>query len=525
MSKPLDMLTIKNRMTLPVTLGTFLLALLTHVLFRWMGVLQSHHGADLAHYSFVLNGLLVVPALFLAAGAVFFAMGRQRYVPIANSLSMTFSSVSMIFVAGGMLEFFFSVFMVIALMAFYESTVLIWMMTAVFVLQYVTGYLFYPSLVYGSEEYGWMMLIVDLMFLLLTAGTTIWQISKKKITVDLLEADKSQKLRLLLQTIEGLNTSSGRLVEYVEHLKGNADRTLAENRSITDSMEQMAAATQEQAQNSKESARAMEEMSIGVQRVAESSGTVTEASLGMVREAEKGRDTIDYAVQQLNSLKMTSHEVSAALERLERQSMQIGEIATLISGIASQTNLLALNAAIEAARAGEHGSGFAVVAHEVRKLAEQSEASAGQIKSLIEEIQQATSSAVSVMRSGSGEVEASHSAVNEAGEVFKRIVGESHKVCDQIQEISAAAEQMSAGTQQVSASLNEMARISEDHASGAQQVLISSQHQLKAMESISSATEGLNRLAHELEAVCSRLKEEVYRSERQSSKLPDIASH
>ncbi|MGG2196401.1 MULTISPECIES: methyl-accepting chemotaxis protein [Paenibacillus] len=514
MSKPLDMLTIKNRMTLPVTLGTYLLALLTHVLFRWVEVLHTHHGVDLAHYALVLNGLLVAPVLFLAAGAVLFAMGRQRYVPVANALAMTFSSVSMIFVAGGMVEFFFSVFMVIALMAFYESTALIWMMTAVFALQYVSAYVFYPALVFGSEGYGWILLAVDLVFLLLTAGTTIWQISKKKVTVDLLEADKAQKLQLLLRTLERLNASSGQLVQYVEHLNGNADRTLAENRSITDAMERMAAATEEQAHNSKDSARAMEEMAIGVQRVAESSGTVTEASLGMVREAEKGSSTIEHAVRQLDSLRHTSQEVSAELERLERQSMQIGEIATLISGIASQTNLLALNAAIEAARAGEHGSGFAVVAHEVRKLAEQSELSAGQIKTLIEEIQEATTSAVRVMSLGSVEVETSHSAVNEAGEVFKLIVEESRKVCDQIQEISATAEQMSAGTEEVSASLNEVARLSEDHASGVQKVLLSSQHQLKAMESITTATEGLNRLAHELEAVCSGLKDEAFRNEK-----------
>jgi len=253
----------------------------------------------------------------------------------------------------------------------------------------------------------------------------------------------------------------------------------------------------------------MEEMAVGVQRVAESSGMVTEASQAMVQEAEKGSITVDHAVKQLDSLKTTAGGVTSALERLERQSMQIGEIATMISAIASQTNLLALNAAIEAARAGEHGTGFAVVAHEVRKLAEQSESSAGQITQLIEDIQEATVTAVKEMRTGTSEVGASHEAVTEAGQVFRMIVEESRKVSDQIQEISAAAQQMSAGTEEVSASLNEVARISEQNATGAQRVLASSQHQLQAMESVTAATEGLNRLAQELETICSSLSAEA----------------
>ncbi len=507
--KPLDMLTIKNRMTLPVTLGTFMLALLTHTLFRWMGVFHSQHDIDLAAYSFELNSLLAAPLLLLIGGGIAFAMGHQRLVPLANALSMTLSSVAMIFVAGGMVEFFFSIFMVIALMAFYESVLLIWIMTAVFALQYIAAYLFFPELVFGTDGYGVKLLLVHLIFLLLTAGTTVWQISKKQATFALLEADKQKKQELLKQTLHQLKTSSGQLVRYVEHLNGNADRTLVENRSIMESMESMAAATEGQAQTSDDSARAMEEMTIGVQRVAESSGVVTEASMGMVREAEKGNVTITHAVEQLDSLQTTSREVGEALERLEQQSLQIGEIATIISGIASQTNLLALNAAIEAAHAGEHGSGFAIVATEVRKLAEQSEASAGQISELIEDIQRATASAVEIMKIGSSEVESSHQAVGEAGQVFRLIVQEAHRVCDQIQEISASAEQMSAGTEEVSASLNEVARLSGNNASGAQRVLASSQQQLKAMESISEATEGLSRLAYELENICAGLNEEA----------------
>ncbi|WP_278043175.1 methyl-accepting chemotaxis protein [Paenibacillus elgii] len=504
-TKP-DVLAIKNRMTLPVTFGTYLLAVFACALFRWVHVFKSEH--DLLAYEVLLNVFLGAPLLLLIVAGLLFWRGRQRYVPLFNALSMAFTSMAMIVGSGGMVEFYFSIFMVIALMAFYEDTKLIWLMTALFALQYIAAYWLYSELVFGKDGYGIEMLAIHAVFLLLTAGTTVWQITKKKVTVALLEADKQEKQQLLGNILNKLTDSSEQLVDYVGRLNENTEQTLLANRRIMTSMEGMASGTEEQAQTSKDSARAMEEMSIGIQRVAESSATVSEASLGMVEEAEKGNDTIGHAVSQLGALKSSSTEVSAALQRLEKQSVEIGEIATLISGVASQTNLLALNAAIEAARAGEHGAGFAVVAREVRKLAEQAEASAGQITQLIEEIQQATVSAVSVMRASAGQVDTSHTAVNEAGDVFRLIVDEAKKVCDQIQDISAAAQQMSAGSEQVTAALNEVARISDDSAAGANHVLSSSQEQLSAMESITASTEGLTRLAKELETICHELQTE-----------------
>lgn len=500
------MLTMKNRMTLPITLGTFLLAAAVHALFRWLHWFGLEPNADLASYAAMLNAALAAPVVFLAAAALCYWKDWQKLSAMMNALSMIFSALAMITGAGGTVEFHFALFMVIALLAFYEDALIVWTVAAVTAVADALAYFLFPELVFGQEGYEPGLLIVHGLFLFLTASTTVWQTARKKRSLALLEAEKQAKQELLLNAVERLTATSSDLVRYASQMKDNADRTVDSNRGIAQAMQEMAVSAEEQAQSGNDSARAMEEMAQGVLRVAESSSFVSEAAMSMVQEAEQGNDTVQRAVNQLGVLKRSVHDVAAALVQLEKQSEQIGEIAVLITGIASQTNLLALNAAIEAARAGEHGAGFAVVASEVRKLAEQTEGSAGDITALIEEVQGSVAHAVKLMHTGAEDVEAGNTSVNEAGETFRTILEASRRISDQIQEISAAAQEMSAGTEQVTASLNEMARISGRSSEQAQQAREASASQLAAMESIAAATEGLNKLVGELEQVCSGLR-------------------
>ncbi|MCZ8516324.1 methyl-accepting chemotaxis protein [Paenibacillus filicis] len=503
-----SMLKLKNRQTLPIAFGTFMLGLLVHTLFRWLSIGGSAAHASLTSYGLALNLILASPLALFAAACFLYWRDIQRFVPLALALSMSLSSIAIIEGSGGRTELYFSSFMVIALMAFYESVGLIWTITGVFALHYVYAVLAGPSAADAAQAGLLVAVPMHALFLLLTAGTTVWQIAKKRQFVSRLESDKKQKQQLLRTTLGQLTSSSGSLVDYVRQLNVNAEHTLEANRQMTQAIGQTAAGAEEQASNSRESARAMEEISVRVQQIAESASVVSQAAEGMLQAAEEGSRTVLQAVDRLSALNRSSASVAEALEQLERRSQSIGEIATLISGVASQTNLLALNAAIEAARAGEHGAGFAIVASEVRKLAEQTEGSAAQISALIVEIQQAATETVRRMHGASDDVSAGHYAVMETGGVFERIVADARQVNKQIHGISGAAQEMSAGTQKVSASLAEMAVIAGSSADGAQQVLLSSEAQLSAMESISGSAEGLNRLAGELEQICQALGQE-----------------
>jgi methyl-accepting chemotaxis protein len=173
---------------------------------------------------------------------------------------------------------------------------------------------------------------------------------------------------------------------------------------------------------------------------------------------------------------------SSAIEQLAVKSQRIGGIISTITGIAEQTNLLALNAAIEAARAGEQGRGFAVVADEVRKLAEESHHAAGTIADLIREIQGDTHRAVDVVELGARRTSEGAATVEQAREAFLRIGERVADMSDRvgqieraISEVSAVAEQSSAATEQVSASTEETSASTQQLASSAQELAASAQ--------------------------------------------------
>jgi methyl-accepting chemotaxis protein len=164
----------------------------------------------------------------------------------------------------------------------------------------------------------------------------------------------------------------------------------------------------------------------------------------------------------------SSAEVTTVMNQLGEKSGQIGGIVSAITGLAEQTNLLALNAAIEAARAGEQGRGFAVVADEVRKLAEESQRAAGSIADLIAEIQTATTRAVGVSDEGDRRIRGSAETVDQSREAFRRIASSSGAVHEALVEASSLAEGTSAASQQVAASSAQLAEASRHVASSAE---------------------------------------------------------
>ncbi|AKM17732.1 H1 [[Flavobacterium] thermophilum] len=186
------------------------------------------------------------------------------------------------------------------------------------------------------------------------------------------------------------------------------------------------------------------------------------------------------------------------VKSLEKRSEEIEKILDVISTIADQTNLLALNAAIEAARAGEHGKGFAVVADEVRKLAEQSQSSTKQIEELIGKIQQSTTEVVRYMSRVTENIEGGLHISTQTAQRFLQIVQNMKEVAPQIEEISAIAEQISAGTQQVTASAHQLAGIARENAATSEEVAASAEEQLASMEEITSSSQMLAKMAEDL---------------------------
>lgn len=264
------------------------------------------------------------------------------------------------------------------------------------------------------------------------------------------------------------------------------------------SLDEVSESMAEQSNTTEESARSMEEMAQGIQRAAESTAVVSEKSTDTLSETKNGKEFIESAINQISSIKKAVEESSGIIQVLGSRSKEIGDIVSVISSIADQTNLLALNAAIEAARAGEAGKGFAVVADEVRKLAEQSQGSATQIISLISSTQEDTNKAVEAMRKGTSEVETGVELINQIGVIINKIVSSTQQVTEEIQEISAVFEELSASTEEVNSSVDEISQVAKETLASFTGFRQNSKSQIESMKSLKETSQSLATMAEDL---------------------------
>jgi methyl-accepting chemotaxis protein len=235
-----------------------------------------------------------------------------------------------------------------------------------------------------------------------------------------------------------------------------------------------------------------------VAQVATSGRQAADAAAEADRSAETGGRTVSDATEAMTRIEQSVSGAAGVVRELGDRSQAIGDIVGTITQIADQTNLLALNAAIEAARAGEQGRGFAVVADEVRKLAEESQAAAGSIAGIVGEIQSETGRAVEAMAGGQREVEGGTEKVAAAGRAFAEIRDQVARVAGEVDQVAVAVGRLELGAQQVQEGVGSVAAVSEENAAAAQQVSAATQESSASLQVLVDSTQGLTRAAGEL---------------------------
>lgn len=339
----------------------------------------------------------------------------------------------------------------------------------------------------------------------------VQQVADGNLAVDSIKADAQDDIGQLAQAF---NTMVGHLRGLVQHVNESAASVAASAQQLMAGSEQSAqAATQiattitevaqgaeRQLQSVDNTSSVVEQMSAGIEEIAASSTNVAGAVDKTSNAAQDGNKAIEMAMSEMNQIEQTVSESAAMVTKLGERSQEIGKIVTVISDIAGQTNLLALNAAIEAARAGEHGKGFAVVADEVRKLAEQSRDAAKKIADLIQDIQAETTHAVAAMDGGTQEVKRGTQVVNNAGQTFQDIVALVEEVSGQVREIAAAIQQMASGSGEIVNSIKDIDQVSKQMAGQTQTVSAATEEQSAAMEEVAASSQSLAKMAEELQA-------------------------
>ena len=394
------------------------------------------------------------------------------------------------------------------------------------------------------------------------ASNDLSRIAKPVSTKDELGIALEKMTRNLFDTVSDVSSNISNLMEASGQLAITANQAGIATAQIATTIQQVAKGTSDQAEAVTKTASAVEQMghaiegvakgaqeqsfsvqkvsaatdeiNTAIQQVSENAAAVIEDSNNAAEAARKGVKTVEETLTGMQTIKVKVGASAEKVEKMGQRSEEIGKIIQTIEEIASQTNLLALNAAIEAARAGEHGKGFAVVADEVRKLAERSQLATKEIGTLINDILQAVSESVVAMEEGAKEVETGVISANQAGIALSNILAASEAVKNQatlageatarmkqaseelvsavdsvsaiVEENTASTEQMAANSSEVSQAIESIASVSEENSAAIEQVSASTEEMSAQVDEVNASAQSLSEMAQNLKETCSIFK-------------------
>lgn len=310
----------------------------------------------------------------------------------------------------------------------------------------------------------------------------------------------------LKEMVAQLASSSEKVAASAEELSATSEQSSQVSLQVAEAVQEVAVGAEEQSKNTMDNSAMIEEITKQIGQVSMNTKQVVSSATVASEKANIGTKTIYSSISEIENVNKNIEDVGVKIRQLENSSTKIGQIVEVITQIAEQTNLLALNAAIEAARAGEHGQGFAVVAEEVRKLAEQSKESSIQIKQLVDTILEGTEQTVLSMYTTVEQSLKGMEAIKSVEETFLDIQNSIMEVSGQIQEVADATSKIDTTIGQIESNTKQIHSISTETASKTQEVAASMEEHLAAFEEISASSNSMAKLASELQDLVRKFK-------------------
>ena len=313
----------------------------------------------------------------------------------------------------------------------------------------------------------------------------------------------NENMRDLLNKI---NTVSETVTSQSEELTQSASEVMEGSEQVSSTMQELASGSETEANSASELSSAMQQFARDVDEANDNGENIRQTSNEVLNITNEGSQLMNSSKGQMAKIDQIVQDAVQKVQGLDAHSQKISELVSVIKDIADQTNLLALNAAIEAARAGEHGKGFAVVADEVRKLAEQVSDSVTDITTIVTNIQQESSVVAESLQGGYEEVEQGTNQIEATSDKFEGI---NHAVTNMVENVKAVSESLvgiAANSQQMNGSIEEIAAISEESAAGIEETSASAQQISASMAEVSGSSNDLAKLAEELNGLVRQFK-------------------
>ncbi|MFD2803596.1 methyl-accepting chemotaxis protein [Litchfieldia salsa] len=489
---------------------SLILTIVIHVLHRQFNFLSSYLSirgiGDLSEgMQFLQNIIFILPFIPFVIALVLHRKNKNKLVPLFLSLSLTFSSISIIAGGDGLVEYHFSIFMVIAFISFFNSIKLIIVNTIIFAIQHLAGYFFVPELICGTSDYSFSLLMIHAVFLVFTSGANILVIYSKQKNTKILEDENSRYEANAREVITQLTDTSQRILNVVKELSVGSSESTKASQEIAMSIQELSIGTQSQLETAKNNESLIIDMVKSIDEISKVSNLVSDTSSKTSIQATNGNQSIEGMVEKMGSIQRSVQEVSVLIERLDEKSEQINTIAESISQISEQTKLLALNASIEAARAGDQGKGFAVVANEVRKLAIQSDESTKGIGAVTEDIREGMKKVKEALAAGSNEVNQGITLMDSTDKVFKEIISATQGVETQILNVSQHSDSLLKSSDDVLNIVAEMRKITEDSQGNTMNISASVEEQLASVEMLNNISNSMQELVNELESLVEKV--------------------
>lgn len=343
------------------------------------------------------------------------------------------------------------------------------------------------------------------------------RISSGNLQVDEIQVKGKDEIGLLSNSLNVMNNSLRSMIHEIStvsdqvtlkssELMISSSEVKAASQQIASTVQELSTGAEEQAHSSTQLAKMMEEYAEKIKTANQNGNQINKSSQNVLDMTEKGHEFMNASTEQMNKITSIMEYSVKKVKGLDEQTKQISTLVKVIRDIADQTNLLALNAAIEAARAGEHGRGFAVVADEVRKLAEQVSHSVKDITDIVNSIQTESNSVAQGLLNGYSQVDEGAKQIQVTGQTFKDIYDAVTVMVERIKSISENLGTIANNTVEMNLSIDNIAAVSEQSAAGIEQTSASVQQTNSSMETISDHSELLSDLASRLNTMISKFK-------------------